>query len=94
LKTTGAWLRGLVHALAVGAEDLRQRGEIDIAVVDREIPAAVELFLERALVAETAVVVHDAHHGDALAHRGFQLADVAHHAHVADRGHHRLAWPR
>src|SRR5258706_13865938 len=78
----------------MGAEDARERGEVDVAIVDAEDAPAVEFLLERALVAEAAIVEDDAHHRDALAHRGLELADVAHHPHVADAGHHRLVRSR
>src|SRR3954467_13664146 len=77
--------RRVADALAVRAEDARKRGEVDVAVIDTEEPSAVELLLESALVAEPAIVVHHAYHRDALAHRGLELTDVAHHAHVANR---------
>src|SRR4051794_17769462 len=53
----GGGARGVLDALAVRAEAAREGAEVHVVVIPREEATAVELFLERALVAEPAVVV-------------------------------------
>ena len=50
-------VRRLFDALAVRAEAARERAEVHVVVIHGEVAPAVELLLERALVAEPAVVV-------------------------------------